>query len=392
MGRSHTRKVAGADVKILTFVTHPIQYQYPLFTELADAKSVDLEVCYYTTYDGRGSVDPGFGRQAVWDVPVRGAQYRQFRAWGERGAPEPARTFSPAAVVHALRSRPDVVLLHSGMHAGDIAVLGACRARGTPTVCRPETLSERERGKPGFVVRSQILRSIDALCAIGTRARRRLMDAGVPSDRISLSPYTVDVARFAETRVVPRETARARVGIPEGLAVVLFAGKLIERKRPLDVVRAMRLLPMQARLVVAGDGSLRDEVDREARRLQIPITQLGFVNQSEIPYVYRAADVLALPSDWEPWGLAVNEAMACGTPAVCSTGVSAGDDLVRPVSDTLVHATGDEEALAVALGYALSATHTDLERRVAERIDQWTYREAVAGLLEACNTAVAVHG
>jgi glycosyltransferase involved in cell wall biosynthesis len=392
MGRSHTRESAGAGVKILTFVTHPIQYQYPLFTELADTDSVELEVCYYTTYEGRGRADPGFGREAVWDVPVRGAQYRQFRAWGERGAPEPARTFSPAAVVHALRSGPDVVLLHSAMHAGDIAVLGACRARGTPTVCRPETLSEREHGTAGFVVRRQILRSIDALCAIGTRARRRLVDAGVASDRISLSPYTVDVSRFACARELTREAARARVGIPEDLPVVLFAGKLIERKRPLDVVRALRLLPMRARLVIAGDGRLRDEVEREARRMQISITQLGFVNQSEIPYVYRAADVLALPSEWEPWGLAVNEAMACGTPAVCSTGVSAGDDLVRPVNEKFVHAIGDVDALAGALRAALSASPTALEERVTDRIDQWTYREAVAGLLEACNTAVAAHG
>jgi glycosyltransferase involved in cell wall biosynthesis len=377
-------------VKILTFVTHPIQYQYPLFTALADADSVELEVCYYTTYDGRGSIDPGFGHEAVWDVPVRSAKFRQFRAWGERGAPEPARTFSPGAVVHTLRSRPDVVLLHSAMHAGDLAVLGACRARGTATVCRPETLSDRAPGTPGFLMRSQILRSINALCAIGTRARHRLVDAGVRDDRIALSPYTVDVDRFAQTRAMTRDDARRRVGIPDGLPVVLFAGKLIERKRPLDVVRAMGILDQPARLVIAGDGRLRAEIDAEAQRLRIPLSQLGFVNQSEIPLAYRAADVLALPSEWEPWGLAVNEAMACGTPAICSTGVSAGDDLVRPISDALVHAIGDETALATALRYALSAS--DLERRVIDRIDHWTYREAVSGLLEACDMAVATRG
>jgi glycosyltransferase involved in cell wall biosynthesis len=392
MGRAHTRASAGAGVKILTFVTHPIQYQYPLFTELAETDSVEVEVCYYTTYDGRGSVDPGFGHEVVWDVPVEGAQYRHFRAWGERGAPESARTFSPAAVAHALRSRPDVVLLHSALHAGDLAVLAACRARGVPTVCRPETLSDREQGTPRFLVRSRILRSVDALCAIGTRARSRLIEAGVPDYRVVMSPYTVDVDRFAESRAVRREAARARVGIPEALPVVLFAGKLVDRKRPLDVVRALRLLEQPARLVIAGCGQLGDEVIAEARRLRIPLTQLGFVNQSEIPYVYRAADVLVLPSEWEPWGLAVNEAMAAGTPTICSTGVSAGDDLVRPVSEALVHPIGDEAAIATALSYVLSVPSKDLERRVTERIDQWTYREAVAGLLEACDMAVAAHG
>src|SRR5262249_34822505 len=160
----------------------------------------DIEVCYYTSYDGKTAIDPGFARQVVWDVPVQGANVRRFHAWGERGAPKPARTFSPAAVLHALRSRPDVVLLHSGMHAGDLAVLAACRIQRTSTVCRPETLVDRRRGTFAFAVRSQILQSFDSLCAIGSRARRRLIDAGVPRARIALSPYTVDVERFAEAR------------------------------------------------------------------------------------------------------------------------------------------------------------------------------------------------
>jgi glycosyltransferase involved in cell wall biosynthesis len=374
-------------VRILTFVTHPVQYQYPLFLALRDA--VDLEVCYYTSYEGTASIDPGFAREVVWDVPVREENVRRFRAWGERGAPEPARTFSPAAVVHALRSRPDVVLLHSGLHAGDLAVRAACRVRHMPIVCRPETLTDRPRGTPAFAVRSQILRSFDALCAIGSRARRRLIDAGVRRERITLSPYTVDVERFAASRRLTREEARARVGVAEGLPVVLFAGKLTERKRPLDLVRAMRLLDIPARLVVAGDGQLRGRLEAEAEREQIPMTQLGFVNQSKIPYVYRAADVLVLPSSWEPWGLAVNEAMACGTPAVCSDGVSAGDDLVRPVSEELLYATGDEKALAAALHHALAGPRHELECRVIERIGQWTYREAVSGLLRAFDLATS---
>jgi glycosyltransferase involved in cell wall biosynthesis len=377
-------------VKVLTFVTHPIQYQTPLFAALDGSGEVDLEVCYYTGYDGRGSTDPGFGREVVWDIPIRPANFYQFRAWGERGAPEPTRTFAPAAAVHACRSRPDVVLLHSGLHAGDLAVLAACRARRTPTVCRPETLSARPPGTPVFVLRSRVLRSVDAVCAIGSRARRRLVESGIPESRITLSPYTVDVERFRLARRLSRHDARERAGIPDGLPVILFAGKLTQRKRPVDLVRAMRRLDGSAQLVIAGTGELHACVIAQARAARIPTTDLGFVNQSQIPYVYRAADVLAMPSEWEPWGLAVNEAMACGTPAVCSTGVSAADDLVRPLSEQLVHATGNEEALAEALRFALSAA--GLESRVVERIEHWTYREAVAGLLEAFDVAVGARG
>jgi glycosyltransferase involved in cell wall biosynthesis len=379
-------------VKVLTFATHPIQYQCPLFAALEQSGTVDLEVCYYTGYDGNGSMDPGFGREVVWDIPVRPASFRQFHAWGERGAPEPARTFSPASVIHALRSQPEVVLLHSGLHAGDLAVLAACRARRTPIVCRPETLSERGRGTPAFVIRSRVLQSANAVCAIGSRAHRRLVEAGIPEAHIVLSPYTVDVERFRLARQLTRHEAREQIGVPDGMPVILFAGKLTERKRPLDLVRAMRLLDVPARLVIAGTGELHDTVMTEARWARIPVTDLGFVNQSQIPHVYRAADVMALPSAWEPWGLAVNEAMACGTPSVCSAGVAAADDLICPLSEKLIHPVGDDEACAAALRFALSASRNGLEQRVVERISQWTYREAVAGLLRAFDIAVAATG
>jgi glycosyltransferase involved in cell wall biosynthesis len=218
-----------------------------------------------------------------------------------------------------------------------------------------------------------------------------LLEAGVPEGRITLSPYTIDVERFAFARRLTRQAARARVGVPDGLPVVLFAGKLTEHKRPIDLVRAMRLLDAPARLVVAGTGELHDRVAAEARQARIPFTDLGFVNQSEIPCVYRAANVLALPSESETWGVAVNEAMACGTPAVCSGGVAAADDLVRPLSEKLIHTTGDEKALAAALGYALSSS-SELERGVLERIDHWTIRESVAGLLRAFDVAVSARG
>jgi hypothetical protein len=74
-------------VSVVTFVTHPVQYQYPLLLALERSGGADLDVCYYTGYDGRGSTYPGFEHEVVWDIPARPATFRQFHAWGERGAP-----------------------------------------------------------------------------------------------------------------------------------------------------------------------------------------------------------------------------------------------------------------------------------------------------------------
>ena len=99
---------------------------------------------------------------------------------------------------------------------------------------------------------------------------------------------------------------------------MLFAAKLQSWKRPIDVVLAMDQLEHPANLVVIGDGPLRPDMD-ELASARPRMRTLGFVNQGEIAEWYGAADLFVLPSDREPWGLAVNEAMAAGAVPLCPT-------------------------------------------------------------------------
>ncbi len=85
----------------------------------------------------------------------------------------------------------------------------------------------------------------------------------------------------------------------------------------------------------------------------MPLHVAGFQNQTELPAWYAAADVLVLPSDGgETWGLVVNEALACGTPAVVSDAVGCAPDLALdrdPGRTGAVFAVGDPAALADAV-------------------------------------------
>lgn len=82
-------------------------------------------------------------------------------------------------------------------------------------------------------------------------------------------------------------------------------------------------------LLVVGDGELRQLAMAQANRSRLPVTFAGFLNQSHMARAYTAADCLVLPSDHgETWGLVVNEAMACGLPAIVSDRVGCGQDLV----------------------------------------------------------------
>ena len=153
---------------------------------------------------------------------------------------------------------------------------------------------------------------------------------------------------------------------------------------------ALARIPAERRpgLVYVGDGELRSELEHKASELGLSeqVFFLGFRNQTELPAIYGACDVLVLPSDFEPWGLVVNEAMACGMAVIASDQVGAVPDLVEGVGR--VFPAGNIESLTQALE-ELSPSEVLAQARAAarERIRSWGIRETVGGLLEGAERA-----
>jgi glycosyltransferase involved in cell wall biosynthesis len=217
-----------------------------------------------------------------------------------------------------------------------------------------------------------LVRHADACLAIGDANRRFYSAYGARSDRIFFAPYSVDSHRFSAAGTIGRGRRTSMLkslGLAPESPVVLFAAKLQWWKRPADVVLAMDQLDHPANLIVIGDGPLRPEMEQLAARRPWMKT-LGFVNQSEIAEWYGAADLFALPSSREPWGLAVNEAMAAGAVPIVSDAVGCAPDLVTPDLGW-VYPTGDVDALARALADgcqpgALSKRRAAAQQRAAE--------------------------
>ena len=138
-----------------------------------------------------------------------------------------------------------------------------------------------------------------------------------------------------------------------GAIVFLFAGKFVPKKRPWDFARALVGASSSTRRVwglMVGDGPLRPALQATATAQGWPLHFAGFLNQTEMPKAYVASDALVLPSDGrETWGLVVNEAMACGLPAIVSDQVGCGPDLVRSSVSGEVFRCGDVDGLAAVL-------------------------------------------
>ncbi len=161
----------------------------------------------------------------------------------------------------------------------------------------------------------------------------------MPEERLFPGVLPVDAKRILAA-VPDRESARMEIrrsfGISPEAFVVFFAGKYVPWKRPLDLSGAVSLLTSRGRDVVglfAGDGPLAPEIEAAARAIGgNRIVLAGFVNQAEIPRLYAAADVLAVPSERDSHPLAVSEAATLGVPSILSErcGCIGENDVARP--------------------------------------------------------------
>lgn len=201
--------------------------------------------------------------------------------------------------------------------------------------------------------------------------------------RIISAPHSVDNDRFAQAPPLEKSALLAQWGLTDERPVVLFSGKLTSRKRPLDILSAIALVPVKVTILFVGDGELADELRTSIEPGYGTVT--GFINQSQLPSYYNAADVLILPSEAEPWGLVVNEAMAAGTIPVVSDHVGAAADLVNGIGE--VYPCGDVKSLANALMQALERNKNPATRRmILQRVSQHSLKRTAEGFEEAAIT------
>ncbi len=173
---------------------------------------------------------------------------------------------------------------------------------------------------------------------------------------------------------------------------MLFTGKLIEKKRPGDLIEAFARVRQKTRcaLVLVGDGAMRPTLEEYVRKKRIQdVHFLGFRNQSEIPRLYALADVFVLPSSSEPWGLSVNEAMCFALPVILSDQIGAGFDLLQ--GNGFRYPWGNIEQLSFYLEQLLQEEELrkQMGARSREIVEDWSIDTCVEAILKAVESSVA---
>ena len=392
---------------LLIFETHPVQYHAPVYRMLAQEFGIPLKVVYGADFSVRGYKDIEFGTDVKWDTDLLGG-YTYLHIADElrqAGLPVPNNynELTGFGVKQALTENlPAAVLALGYTNSFDRSVIKQALASKVPLMVRFEAndVSQKRSGIKSFV-RSIALRALYWRVAralyIGQRAKEHYLRHGVAHNKLSFSPYCVDVSHcrlgvdeIADARI--RVRAQHAVGASDYMA--LFAGKLSARKGVREWLQAALSLPVEVKknlvLAFVGAGELEAELRAQLQLADAPRSIFfGFKNQTELSEIYAASDFGVLPSvQGETWGLVVNESLHHGRPVLVSDRVGSAVNLIAEGSTGAI-ANPDPISLAQACLRILPICRDPRTfQRCRVQIEAYSVRAAAKGIASAYQTLV----
>jgi glycosyltransferase involved in cell wall biosynthesis len=377
------RAAANGPVRLTLVVPEPTPFRTVMLDRVATRPELELTVLY------AGSTV----QRRTWTIEPR---HRAVFLEGRRipGAYRVLRHEYPLSlgIFGALAaSQPEVVVVSGWSTFASQAAAAWCRRRRVPYVLLVES-NERD-ARPGWrrAVKEAVVPPIVAGAAevlvVGSLAREAMRARGVDDARISLFADTIDVAEFAKEAdrlVARRDELRAEAGLSPDDVAVLSVARLAPEKGVDTLIRAAALVG-DPRLVVvlAGTGAERQRLEGLAASLGVRLVLLPEVPWERIPERFAVADVFALLSRHEPWGVVVNEAAASGLPLVLSDRVGAAFDLLDDGRNGALVPADDPVAAADAIRPLVSEPGRRAAAGLASRelMRSWGYEPSIENLI-----------
>ncbi|MBU2529694.1 MAG: glycosyltransferase family 4 protein, partial [Elusimicrobia bacterium] len=291
--------------KLAIIISHPIQYHTPLFKKIAQHSEIDLKVYFCSDLGENKKIDKGFGMAFKWDIPLlEGYNYKFLKTYFSILTGDSLWALNLGIVKELWKGKYDAIIVHGYVSFSNwLAFFGAWLTK-TPIIFRGETVLRPERSlylkTIKYIVLRILFKRIMAFLTIGSRSEKFYKYYGVPQEKLFFTPYSVDNERFINFNklwIDKKEKIKKEIEVFDNLPIIIYVGKLIKRKRPVDILRAFSEMKNQARLVFVGEGELRPSLEKYCHEKDIKnVLFTGFINQSILPKFYTIADVFVLPS------------------------------------------------------------------------------------------------
>jgi glycosyltransferase involved in cell wall biosynthesis len=353
--------------KIAFFISHPIQYYAPLFRLLNKSEKIDLTVYYFSGETLNSYKDKQLGKVISWDTDLT-SEYTYKVLTNNSLRPSIYNGFFGVVNFEIIREVReggyDYIISHGWNYASHWLVFITSFFYKIPVILRGEMPLKQEYLKSKVkiffkkIVLTILFKKIHGFLSIGSQNKDFYKYYGVQNERIYFAPYAIDNKFFRENYLKlkqKKDSIRVKGKFDKFDKIVLFVGKFISKKNPMDLVKAFHgVNNLKYCLIFVGDGEDRDRMEDYILKNNIAnIFISGFKNQSELGEYYTIADLFVLPSGLgETWGLVLNEAMNYNLPILVSDTVGSSDDLIQ--KNGFAFKEGDIKDLSEKIKYMLS--------------------------------------
>lgn len=379
----------------------PTHYFSPLFSEFAKCSRLDFTTYYCSDETVNVVKDLGFGIELKWDTPLLGGyKYKVLKNYSLK--PSIFAGFfgliNPGIITEFKRGKYDATIIHGWSCVTNILAALSAKAFGTKVFLRGENPFFHELKKPlwkrfikKLLLQYGLFPFVDAFLYIGEENKAFYQYYHVPDKKLFFTPYCVDNKRFYGEYVKLKEKKfelRKILHLPHDKVIILYVAKLIDKKRPFDLLYAYETIQSDKKaLVFVGEGYLRKDMEKYVQDNGLQdVYFVGFKNQSEISVYYAIGDIFVLPSGiGETWGLVVNEAMNFGLPIVVSDMVGSGKNLVSQGENGFVFPMGDIIKQGEYLKILME--NKDLRENMGEKsldiVKKYSHEQDIKGILTA---------
>lgn len=355
-------------------VGHPTQFESPFYQTIAKEHGDQCLTVYFKDYINDNFEDPELGIKNTNSYGLdllTGYSWVDFKKWDLASIKDVFRN-NRYVIVNGYNS---IVL---------IAVLLVAKSLNKRIGLRLDTVlwNNNSIWKRGYkrILLKVLNALVDTFWVTGTKAKEYLNFFGIRDNKIKVFSYVVDNDWFdykSSLNENQKRTIKRQINIPEDNQVILVVAKLITRESPIDLIDAFHQLNERGfTLLIVGDGNERQNLENYVRHelKNNDIVFNGFVKYTELPMYYGISDLFVHPSNNEPWGVSVQEAMACGLPVITSNFVGAGYDLISEGKNGYKYEFGNIPDLISKLKIAITLNKYDVRLMNQEILKDWSYK------------------
>ncbi len=359
--------------------SHPVNYRLGIYEKLAGNTYVDLDVVFLRD-SLNGHTFPG-SKKRINKISKLNFPHKYLRG--------------KDVISYFVKNRPDAIIVYGYQSWVNVATMLTARALGIPVIFRDE-IDFIDYSSPFIKNIKKIILPIlfkipSAFFYSYTRSKDFYVSNKVRKEKLFFHPCAVDNEYFqkrASSEQSLKKTLKNKYELPHRSKVLLYVGRLDERKRVMDIARAYCKLVNKKNtyLVYVGSGPKESDIKKFAKRNDLlNILTFGSMDRSELHKFYSIADIFIIPSDYDPSPKAMNEAMNFSLPIITSKNVGTAKDLVKNGKNGYVVSVGDISQMAKKIEQVLS--NPKLKKKMGKEslkiVSGWNFSEDVRATLKA---------